>query len=210
MPIDKSRKLYIHFRGGAEDHTQVLHTANAAVTIDDVCKQLVLALKTAKGILVDSSQLQVASARGRAFGRSQLVHKAFDSDADAYVTLEAAVRADREGNTQDGTALPGAPHDAQPCSNGRPGGGPEKAAQDSTMEHAQQAESQRQQKASPLIGPLLSQASQKEAAQHFRAAAFIYQQVHWCGHSWRETVIFTSAWKVDCCHGLAKGGYPRP
>ena len=178
MPGSKARKLYVHYRGGPESHTQVLHIADAVVTVDDLCKQLASTLNAAQGLTLDSRKLQVASAKGRAFGRSHLVHKAFDCDADVYVSLTAEERGSTKSVNQVAPDLPGLPRVAQPYSSGRSGDGPEKAAQDSNLLNAQDAKSQQQHKASPLIAPLLSQASQKEAAQHLRAAAFIYQQVH--------------------------------
>jgi hypothetical protein len=171
MPLQKARKLYLHFKG-EQECTQVLKNVGSAVTVEELCAQFADAVKVTQGLDLDSRQLQIATAKGRVFGRSHLVHKAFDSDADVNVSVRAGqhdkeieIKASGDGATY---TLPV----KEPCSGGR------SATDHRHIEDAAAATEPEGRRVSPLIAPLLAQASQKEAAQHLKAASFIYQQVH--------------------------------
>ena len=154
--------------------TQGLHNVGSAVTVEELCVQFADAVKVTQGINLDSSQLQIATVKGRLFGRSHLVHKAFDSDADVYVSLKAGQHGEKREVKDSVDDAAHVLRITDPSSNSRSATEPRHVmggAATTVLED---------QKISPLIAPLLSQASQKEAAQHLRAAAFIYQQVHAC------------------------------
>ena len=169
MPSCKASalKLYLHYQA-QPPHTHILSDVTAEVTIGDVCKLFAKAL-IAKGVGVDPEQLQASTAKGRILAKSSTVHKAFSSDADAYITLVPGnatqkVTEDTPRLKPDAAASSNADVDDQHAPDGKLPALVEK------LPGAQQT------RVSPLIAPLLSQAAEKEAAQHLRSAAFIYQQ----------------------------------
>ena len=159
----KAVKLYLHFQGQPV-HTHVLPDVTADVTIGDICKGFAKVL-TAKGVDVQSDGLQASTAKGRILAKSSTVHRSVGSDADVYISLAPV-----EGPPAPACGSDNGPKELHAAALSDDG-------QQSPAEQVPGAATTAQEaRVSPLIAPLLSQAAEKEAAQHLRAAAFIYQQ----------------------------------
>ena len=188
MSTNKTRKLYVHIE---DRKTCVLHDVGGDVTVSALCALVVKTLDLKGDNKLISDNLRAFSAKGRPLDPTLSIKRAIGKDLDVYLSLHSS-----RGN--------GSTKGTQGTSNST-------AAASNTIGHDQKHHAQgiasrperepggkqcHRKVQSPLVAPLLQKAAEKEALQHFKAAAFIYKQVP---HK------PTQLWHIRNCfsHGLA-------
>ena len=166
MPDRLSQKVYVHVSG----KTTILKNIPFDATVKDVCASWA-AIQIQFELL---GSVKASTIKGRALQGCQLISRALGPDPEICleVTSQQTHADDRHKST----------------SWSRDPAGCEKAsvANDETatsgVHHAPETLESRAT-TSPLIGPLLERAADKEASQHYKSAAFIYDQVRAQPHS---------------------------
>ena len=172
MSGSKTSKVYLHIKGDRE-YTTVLHNVGRSVTVGELCDQFASAADLGQICRDKGSSLRASSSKGRVFDRSHLVHKVLNGDVDIFLRLEPHPRGP-ESSSKNTEALESRVSSITAAtSSGQVAdqtGSKDRSALSRGKHHDQC------RPISPLIAPLLKQASEKEASQHLRAAAFIYKQ----------------------------------
>lgn len=153
--------MYVHSAG----NTTVLRDISPSATVHDVCA---LWASRFEGT-VDTRGIKVRTVKGRLLVGSQLVSRALGSTLELCLTVVQHQFRERVSHiTEVATGDQAAIQDLHPCAQEQP--------DTPGTEHLQDAPQSRAS-SSPLTRPLLERAAEKEASQHYKTAAFIYEQV---------------------------------
>ena len=155
-----SQKIYVHFAG----KTTVLRDIPFDATVDDVCASWA-ALRGKPDLL---NRLKASTVKGRALQGCQVISRALGPNSEICLAVTSQQNGDDDGH--DATLG----HEEASSLGVTPAANDESATSGGT--HTPDTP-QCRASTSPLIGPLLERAADKEASQHYKSAAFIYDQV---------------------------------
>lgn len=157
MPWDSGQKVYVHVSG----RTVVFRDVSLDATVDHIC-----ALWAARiGQNQATACVRASTVKGRPLQGWQLISKALGPSLELCLALtpqQECEDAVEEGNEHPSDDLRSA-----------------QTSQAESHEGGRHVLEPPPSKAStsPLIAPLLERATEKEASQHYKSAAFIYEQV---------------------------------
>lgn len=161
MPDHFSQKIYVHVAG----KTVILRDVPCDATVDDVCASWA-ALQVESGLL---ERVRASTLKGRALQGCQVINRALGPNPELClaVTSQQPLADKSETSARGSQEAPSVRHElaaarVESATNG--------------VNHAPETSKSRVG-TSPLIGPLLERAADKEASQHYKSAAFIYEQV---------------------------------
>ena len=160
MPDRSSQKIYVHVAGT----TTILKDIPFDATVEDACASWA-ALQVEKGLL---GRVRASTVKGRALQGCQVINRALGPNPElCLAVISQQPDADnRDDSARGSQEAPSARHElAARKESARSGEG-----------HVPETSKSRIS-TSPLIGPLLERAADKEASQHYKSAAFIYEQV---------------------------------
>jgi hypothetical protein len=164
MSIRSSKKIYVHFQGD-EERVHVLRDLNETLTVGQVCRLFARSWNNNHDDKLDEESLVASTAKGRQLTWNQTIDKVLEKEADVYIAkrkktdCSAAPLNSLRGRSTDTSETSRGPQGLDVCSSLRGRSNGRIASQ------------------SPLIKPLLQKAAEREASQHYKAAAFIYNQV---------------------------------
>ena len=145
----------------AAGKTTVLRDIPLDATVDDVYAAWAALLGQPESL----GSVRASTLKGRALQGCQVVSKALGPHPELCLALTS-----HQLHADDGHGIKFVPEEA-----GIPRGSPAETAIPG-VDHASETNESRAS-TSPLIAPLLERAAEKEASQHYKSAAFIYEQV---------------------------------
>ena len=136
---------------------------SSAATVDDIC-----ALWAARiGQSQSTACIRASTLKGRPLHGWQLISKALGPSSELCLALTSQ---HKSGDAVEGNKHPSEDLDSRQASQAESHEGSRHVPEPSPSRDS----------TSPLIAPLLERATEKEASQHYRSAAFIYEQVWAC------------------------------
>ena len=190
MPDRLGQKIYVHVSG----KTTILRQIPFEATVNDVCASWA-ALQRHPDLL---GSVTASTLRGRTLQGCQVISRALGVNPE--ICLEVTPQqldADDSHTSARGSQEPVGPKRASVAkSQSAPSG----------LHHAPETLENRAS-TSPLIAPLLERAADKEASQHFKSAAFIYDQVRAQSHS---DMALSMCWKLHLFTPQASEGDTLP
>ena len=159
MPDRASQKIYVHVDG----KTTVLRGIALDATVDDICASW--------AALSGDNQLagvvRASTTKGRALQGCQVISRALGPHPELCLAVTSQqAHVDHSNQTAQHLRDSSNREESSTATN-------DLAA--SEVEHGAEATESRASP-SPLISPLLERAAEKEASQHYKSAAFIYEQ----------------------------------
>ena len=153
MPKGSSQKVYVHVAG----KTTVVRDVPVDATVDDLC--------TSWAVCVGKSELsgsiRASTVKGRPLQGSQVISRALGPTPELCLAVTSQQSHAQSSSGDESTNIPRAVDETPAPSGDVP-----------VLETSGSRIS-----TSPLIAPLLERAAEKEASQHYKSAAFIYEQV---------------------------------
>ena len=162
MPWDSGQKVYVHGSG----RTVVIRDVSLDATVDDIC-----ALWAARiGQNQATGCIRASTVKGRPLQGWQLISKALGPSLELCLALTPQQESE---DAVEGNEHPSDDHDSTQTSQAESHEGGRHVLEPSPSKAS----------TSPLIAPLLERATEKEVSQHYKSAAFIYEQVWACLNS---------------------------
>lgn len=166
MSFSMLNKVYVHYQGiGRSVH--VLRDVNSELSVDDLCQLFVSSWNRDHIQSISTKGLQASTGKGRVLLPNQIIGKVIGKDADIYFTHNESDTTQRPYQNVD---VPSYDHNIVPGVSQSP-------KCPARLDAPSEQRSLLDKPESPLIKPLLQKATEREASQHFKTAAFIYKQV---------------------------------